>query len=103
MRYIIAYDICQPRRLRRVARCLEKHALRVQKSVFVYEGTADDLGNLLDAVAELIEASEDCVHAWRTASQQPRLGISRGTSPYVYPASAVLGSSANVFINGSGT
>ena len=35
MRFIIAYDIAHPRRLRRVARVMEKHAIRCQKSVFI--------------------------------------------------------------------
>ena len=32
---LIAYDIRDPRRLRRVARCLETWATRVQNSVFL--------------------------------------------------------------------
>jgi CRISPR-associated endonuclease Cas2 len=36
MKFVVAYDICEPRRLRRVAKRLEQSAVRVQKSVFVF-------------------------------------------------------------------
>jgi CRISPR-associated protein Cas2 len=36
MKFVVTYDICEPRRLRRVAKRLEQSAVRVQKSVFVF-------------------------------------------------------------------
>lgn len=42
-RFLVAYDIASPRRLRRVARCLERQAIRTQKSVFLFQGTAAQL------------------------------------------------------------
>jgi len=43
VKYVIAYDICEPRRLRRVAKCLERSAVRVQKSVFICDGSRQEL------------------------------------------------------------
>ncbi|MEZ6141686.1 MAG: CRISPR-associated endonuclease Cas2 [Zavarzinella sp.] len=38
MKYIIAYDIADPKRLRKIARLMEKWAIRTQKSVFLHSG-----------------------------------------------------------------
>ena len=51
MEYLIAYDVCHPRRLRRVARLLERRAVRCQYSVFLFRGTAADLARLMDDLA----------------------------------------------------
>jgi len=99
MRYVVAYDIASPRRLRRVARLLEKHALRCQKSVFLFEGSKEKLLALLDEIKELISHQEDCVHAWGLVEAQPKLGLQRGTSAYVYPASVVIASGQNIFVD----
>ena len=88
--YIVAYDICDPKRLRRVARLLEKHALRCQKSVFVFRGTAEKLREVLDEIAELIDVREDLVQAWRLAAQEHSQGQQRGTPAVLYPEAAVV-------------
>lgn len=51
MRFLIAYDIADPRRLSRVACYLEKHAVRCQKSVFMADMTEQELVHVLDEVA----------------------------------------------------
>jgi len=48
MRFLIAYDIGDPKRLRRIARLMERHAVRVQKSVFLFDGEEAALISLLD-------------------------------------------------------
>lgn len=90
MHYLIAYDICQPRRLRRVARYLEKCAIRCQKSVFVFDGSAERLREILDGVAELIEPAEDLVQAWKLAPRESPRGLRRGTAPVLFADAAVL-------------
>lgn len=99
MRYIVAYDIADPRRLRRVARLLEKHALRCQKSVFLYEGAKQRLTALLDDIKALINEQEDCVCAWGLAESQPKLGLTRGTSAYIYPASVVIAGREKILVD----
>ncbi len=41
IRYLVSYDICDPKRLRRVARALEGFGVRLQYSVF--ECPLDDM------------------------------------------------------------
>ncbi|MBI3273313.1 MAG: CRISPR-associated endonuclease Cas2 [Planctomycetes bacterium] len=78
--YLVAYDICQPRRLRRVARLMEHRALRCQKSVFLFRGGPEVLVALLDEAAKLLNCSEDRVQAWLLAPGQSGAGLCRGAA-----------------------
>ncbi len=90
MRFLIAYDIADPKRLRRVARCLERHAVRCQKSVFLFEGTEDALARLLAAAEVCLDRAADVVQAWKLRADQPLLGEVRGTACPTYPDFVVL-------------
>ncbi|MCC6240883.1 MAG: CRISPR-associated endonuclease Cas2 [Phycisphaerales bacterium] len=78
MHYLIAYDIADPRRLRSVAKRLEHSALRVQKSVFTFQGAPAELEVIFADLISLINVHEDCVQAWAmrslTAARQWKLG-----------------------------
>ena len=89
MKYIMAYDIADPRRLRRVARYFEKHAIRCQKSVFVGDFTEPQLTAVLDGVADLISLEEDLVQAWRLTADQPSRRLVRGTAVPLQPTCVV--------------
>lgn len=71
MRFIVAYDICDPRRLKRVAKRLEQSAVRVQKSVFVYDGSRADLDAVCGDLVTLIDIHEDRVQAWGVHESHP--------------------------------
>jgi CRISPR-associated protein Cas2 len=73
--FVIAYEISDPKRLRRVARVLERRAVRCQYSVFLFRGTADELTSLLDDLAAIIRPAEDVVQAWP---------VPRGVAPAEY-------------------
>ncbi|GAB4136124.1 hypothetical protein [Thermopirellula anaerolimosa] len=91
MPFIIAYDICHPRRLARVARRLEKRALRLQKSVFWFDGSCEEARRVLDSAAEAIDWESDCIQAWMLHSQESAQGQVRGVNIPLEPAAAVLG------------
>jgi len=61
LRYLVSYDICDPIRLRRVARALEGFGVRLQYSVF--ECPLDDMrmAMLKAAVHPLLKHDEDQV------------------------------------------
>ena len=63
MRFIVAYDICHPRRLKQVAKRLEQSAVRVQKSVFLYDGSREELDATCGHLVTLIDNHEDRVQA----------------------------------------
>ena len=62
--FLVAYDIAEPRRLRRMHRVLRKRAMPVQKSVFFYHGTEGALRRLLDELGTLMNPREDDLRAW---------------------------------------
>lgn len=67
MRWIVAYDIADPKRLSRVAKEMERHAQRVQKSVFTFSGSRISLKHLISQVERHIDPLFDRVQAWPLA------------------------------------
>ena len=59
--YLVAYDICHPKRLRKVARTCEDFGFRRQYSVFLCRLTAHDLVRLKSRLYDLINLQEDQV------------------------------------------
>ena len=80
MKFVIAYDICEPRRLRRVAKRLERSAVRVQKSVFLFDGSRHDLAAVTGDLASLIDVAEDRVQAWPVYDSPEIHGWNAGTA-----------------------
>lgn len=91
MRYVIAYDIADPKRLRRVAKLMEQRAIRVQKSVFSADLSTEQLHRLMEDAAELMDLEEDIVQAWRLASQESPEGQHRGLALCLLPQSVICG------------
>jgi CRISPR-associated protein Cas2 len=88
--YLIAYDVSHPCRLRRVARLLERRAVRCQYSVFLFRGTATDVVRLLDEVGALIRPAEDVVQAWPVPPGVLPDDLARGAVRIVRPAAVIL-------------
>ena len=59
--WIVAYDVADPRRLRRVARTLERAGQRVQKSVFSVADRRERLAGLARELSAIIDHGEDQV------------------------------------------
>ncbi len=62
--YLIAYDVRDPRRLRRVYRCLKEAGLHLQYSVFVAQLGRKGVERLMDRLAELIDPRVDDVRIY---------------------------------------
>ena len=62
--WLIAYDIADPRRLKRVHRFLCAHAVPVQYSVFVTRASPMRLGVLRVSLEELIDSRKDDVRVY---------------------------------------
>jgi CRISPR-associated protein Cas2 len=60
-RYLVAYDIRDDRRLRRVAVCMEGYGTRVQYSVFVSDLSDRELILMRGDLESLMKHSEDSV------------------------------------------
>jgi CRISPR-associated protein Cas2 len=59
--YVVAYDICNPKRLRKVAQTCEDFGFRRQYSVFLCRLTATDLVRLKSRLYDIINLGEDQV------------------------------------------
>ena len=57
--YLVAYDICEPKRLQRVHRMLKKKGLPVQYSVFSVVLSAVQVERLMDLIDAIIDERED--------------------------------------------
>ena len=63
--FVICYDIADVKRLRKVAKCLEQNAFRIQKSLFFYpQATQADIFALVNEIDELIDQEEDDVRIY---------------------------------------
>ncbi len=60
-RYLIAYDIREPRRLRQICKLMEAHGERLQYSVFICDLTKTELIHLRAKSERLMNLSEDSV------------------------------------------
>jgi CRISPR-associated protein Cas2 len=60
-RYLVSYDICEPKRLRRVARVLEGFGVRLQYSVFECPLDEMRLVQAKAALSDVINHDEDQV------------------------------------------
>lgn len=63
--WLVTYDIAHPRRLAKVFKVLKKAGVPVQYSVFSVDASAMSMGTLMAQLAQLIDAKEDDVRAYR--------------------------------------
>ena len=74
--WLVAYDIREPRRLRRVHRCLRKLGLPAQYSAFTVEADDVEIADHLARLEQLIDARVDDLRAYHLPASCPvwRLG-----------------------------
>lgn len=60
MIYLAVYDICEPKRLRRIAKAMRPYGIRVQKSVFECSLQDQQLGEIQCTIRRII-AGDDSV------------------------------------------
>ena len=69
--FVIGYDIASPKRLQKVAKLLEKVAIRIQYSLFFYPKVSREvLEKLTSDILELIDEKEDDVRIYRVDSKR---------------------------------
>lgn len=91
MQFLIAYDIAEPGRLRRVAHHFERSGHRVQKSVFFFAGTASALTLVMRECLEIIDIHEDVVQSWPIASITSAGRLDFGSTVPTQPACMIVG------------
>lgn len=80
-RFLICYDIADPKRLGRVHRFLSKNALSVQYSVFIVYTHVPGLEVLLAELEKLIKMTEDDVRVYTLSDQHEPVVFGRAIIP----------------------
>lgn len=62
--WVIAYDITKDRRRTRIAKRLETHGIRLQKSVFLVIGSPRSVRRVVREIGDEIDIATDSVCAW---------------------------------------
>jgi len=63
--FVICYDIANTKRLQKVAKCLEKSAFRIQKSIFFYpQATKENIFELIDELEAILDENEDDIRIY---------------------------------------
>ena len=65
MLYLVAYDICDPKRLRRVANTCLDYGIRVEKSVFECDLKTEDFTSFWNELMAVVDSDQDAVVAYR--------------------------------------
>jgi len=64
--FIISYDISDKKRLRKVAKILEKEAMRFQYSLYIYYNVSDfQLKKLLQQIVNIIDEDNDDLRVYK--------------------------------------
>lgn len=88
MLYLVAYDICEPKRLRRVAKVCEDYGIRVEYSVFECDLDESTFDSLWEDLSSEINPDEDIILAYRICGSCVRKIQSMGS--IVRPGKALL-------------
>ncbi len=90
-RHLIAYDIRDPKRLRRVAKTMEGFGIRMQYSVFVCDLTSRERFDLFTALDDVIDRAVDCVAAVELGDANDRRTFTfLGPAPALKPSGPVI-------------
>jgi CRISPR-associated protein Cas2 len=76
---LVAYDICEPKRLARVARVCEDYGVRVQYSVFECRLEEDEFTDFWLQLLEEIDEQEDRLVAYRIDARSAKEILTAGT------------------------
>ena len=79
--YLVAYDICEPKRLRKVAEACDAFGVRIEKSVFECDLPPEQFDRLWCRLIDLIKEDEDAVVAYRICASCHRQIESIGVVP----------------------
>lgn len=80
-RWLVTYDIADPRRLARVFKFLKKQGVPVQYSAFQVDASAAKMSNLMVQMTTLIDADADDVRAYRLPENTWKATLGAGMLP----------------------
>lgn len=97
--WLIAYDIRDPKRLARLHRLIKARAIAVQYSVYLFEGSAAELGNFFGEIRQYVEPREDDVRAYPIPQRIEVHVLGRGSMPESACIVSANGAEVHAFTN----
>ncbi len=84
--FLIAYDICDKKRLAKIAKITEREAFRVQRSIYLYpNATIKEILSLMEKIVNLIHQDEDDVRVYKLSKGTISLGNAVDLDdPYIF-------------------
>lgn len=79
--YLVCYDIADHRRLARLHRCLRRHALPIQYSVFLLTAGEAGLRRCVEEASRLIDAKTDDLRIYSLPKDGLRARLGRALFP----------------------
>jgi len=81
--FLIAYDITDPKRLRKSAKLLESHGIRVQYSVFELYLDRKEVTPIIDELRKIIDEEKDKLYVY-PISEKPEHSKRRGKKSSIW-------------------
>ncbi len=80
-KYLIGYDIANPKRLCRIHRAMKTHATPIQYSIFLLEGSERALQYCLDEILPLMNPTEDDIRCYPLPQRGHQFRIGKAVLP----------------------
>ena len=80
-RWLVTYDMADPKRLGRLFKFLKKQGVPVQYSVFLVEASAAKMGSLIVQIAKMVDPDADDVRAYRLPEKSWKLTLGASMLP----------------------
>jgi CRISPR-associated protein Cas2 len=83
MIYLVCYDICEPKRLVKVAKTIEKFGIRVQYSFFQVDAPPNIIERMKNEVLKIMDKTEDRFFIYPLCSRCTRSAVTDGTGKLI--------------------
>jgi CRISPR-associated protein Cas2 len=80
-RWLVTYDISDPKRLAKIFKALKKEGIPIQYSVFYLHMSAAKIGSLMVQLSKLIDTRSDDVRAYRLPERGMEISIGASILP----------------------
>lgn len=83
--FLIAYDIADPKRLRKIAKIVERRAMRIQYSLYLLDdATQEEALSIIDAISDIFHKEQDDIRIYRIKKAGIRMGCAVDIdNPYI--------------------